>query len=460
MPLTYVASANAPPLPGDPLRFFLDRPMPSTAIIGLQWGDEGKGKIIDGLAAEADVVARYAGGNNAGHTVVVGEDKWVLHLVPGGILHEGTRNLIGRGLVVDLAALADEVDGLVDRGVPVPERLLLDARAQVIFPFHRQLDGLSERWRGDGRIGTTGRGIGPAYADKVSRTGLRVADLLDPHQFETRLHAAIAEKKALLKDVYGDSMDEEETILPRARELAERFRPLVVDGGELLRQAHQEGKRILFEGAQGSLLDLDAGTYPFVTSSWTGTWGIAGGTGFPARHLDRAYAVTKAYTTRVGEGPFPTELHGETGERLREAGNEYGATTGRPRRCGWFDILAARYAAELNGLDGVVVTNLDVLSGFHPLSVAVGYRLGNQTFDRYPAHLPVLDSMEPIYRQLDGWDEDITGCRSLDDLPQAAREYFQFLAEGLGVPVVQVSVGPERSQLLNGQAVPCSYWSE
>ena len=278
--------------------------MPSTAIVGLQWGDEGKGKIIDSLAAQADVVARYAGGNNAGHTVIVQDEKFVLHLIPGGILHDGTINLIGRGLVVDLGALIEEIDGLSARGIPVEERLRLDGSAQVIFPYHRHVDGLVEKWRGKGRIGTTGRGIGPAYADKVARTGIRVADILDEKVFEQRLLAALAEKSAVIEKVYGQAPENYEELFETSRAQAERLRPLIVDGGALLRDASQEGKRILFEGAQGSMLDLDAGTYPYVTSSWTGIWGIAGGTGFPPNRLSRSLAVTKAYCTRVGEGPL------------------------------------------------------------------------------------------------------------------------------------------------------------
>ena len=317
--------------------------MPATAIIGLQWGDEGKGKVIDSLAERSDVVVRYAGGNNAGHTVVVGDEKYVLHLIPGGILHDHTLNLIGRGVVVSLEHLAEEVDGLQARGVDVDARLRLDGRAHVIFPYHRHLDRLSETWRGEGRIGTTGRGIGPAYAGKVARTGIRLVDVLYPEYFEKRLHAALAEKNAVIAQVYGDEPEPHDRLFEESRALAERFRPLIIDGGEYLRQAAREGKRILFEGAQGTMLDLDAGSYPFVTSSWTGVWGISGGTGFPAHQLDRALAVAKAYCTRVGEGPFPTELDDETGERLRQqgkppresCGNVRLRRRGSARRRGW-----------------------------------------------------------------------------------------------------------------------------
>ncbi|RMH01169.1 MAG: adenylosuccinate synthase [Planctomycetota bacterium] len=425
--------------------------MPSTAVVGLQWGDEGKGKIIDGLAAEADVVVRYAGGNNAGHTVLVEGEKYVLHLIPGGILHEGTINLIGRGVVVDLAALAAEVDGLVARGVPVEERLRIDGRAHVIFPYHRHVDRCVEIWRGEGRIGTTGRGIGPAYADKVARTGIRLADLLRPALFERRLHAALAEKAALISRVYEQEPEDHTELFEESRALAERFRSLIVDGASLLAEARRRGCRILFEGAQGSMLDLDAGTYPYVTSSWTGVWGIGGGAGVPPRAIDRALGVAKAYCTRVGEGPFPSELRDETGERLRQAGNEYGATTGRPRRCGWFDLVAARYAATLNGLDGLLLTNLDVLSGFDPLRVAVAYRVEGRERTDFPAEIDLLEQAEPVWRELPGWQEDLTAVRCFRDLPAAARSYLRFLEQEIGVPIERVSIGPGREQIFPGE---------
>ncbi|MDP6850789.1 MAG: adenylosuccinate synthase, partial [Planctomycetota bacterium] len=333
-----------------------------------------------------------------------------------------------------------------------------DGCAQVIFPYHRHVDGLVEKWRGKGRIGTTGRGIGPAYADKVARTGIRVADILDEKIFEQRLHAALAEKSAVIEKVYEQEPENYEALFETSRAQAERLRPLIVDGGALLRDAAAEGKRILFEGAQGSMLDLDAGTYPYVTSSWTGIWGIAGGTGFPPNRLSRSLAVTKAYCTRVGEGPFPTELFGEMGDRLREAGNEYGATTGRPRRCGWFDMIASRYAAELNGLDGVFMTNLDVLSGFEKIGVGVGYRTSQGEVARFPAELSSLDGIEPIWKEMPGWSEDITSVQSFSDLPPTAQDYLRFLEKGLGVPIERVSVGPDRSQSFLGENGQENLW--
>lgn len=433
--------------------------MSSTAVIGLQWGDEGKGKVIDSLACEADVVARYAGGNNAGHTVIVGDEKYVLHLIPGGILHEGKLNLIGRGVVVNPAALLEEIDGLVARGIPVHERLRIDGRAHVILPYHQQLDGLAEVWRGEGRIGTTGRGIGPAYADKVARTGIRVADFLQPEYLRQRIHAALAEKNAMIERVYGQQPEYGEELADRVLECAVRLKDLIVDGGALLREAAKAGKRILFEGAQGAMLDLDAGTYPYVTSSWTGVAGIAGGTGFPARDLTRAYAVTKAYTTRVGEGPFPSELHGEMAERLRAAGNEYGATTGRPRRCGWFDAVVARYASDFNGIDGVFLTNLDVLSGFEEIPVTVAYRDGEQLIHDFPAEEAVLERLQPVQEVLPGWTEDITGVRSFSELPETCQAYVRFLEQQMGAPVEQISVGPGRDQIFRGENARGDLWT-
>ena len=422
--------------------------MPATAVIGLQWGDEGKGKVIDCLAAEADLVVRYAGGNNAGHTVYVEGEKFVLHLIPGGILHEGKRNLIGRGVVLNLEALLEEIDGLVARGIPVEERLLLDGRAHLIFPYHTRLDGLTETWRGAGRIGTTGRGIGPAYADKVARTGIRLADVLDPEHFQARLRAALAEKAAIMQKVYGVDPIDDADLFERTRERVARLAGLIVDGGAHVRAAADRGERILFEGAQGVMLDLDAGTYPYVTSSWTGIAGIAGGSGFPPNRIDRALAVTKAYCTRVGEGPFPTELDDAVGQRLRDQGNEYGATTGRPRRCGWFDAVQARYACASNGLDGVFLTNLDVLSGFEQVGVGVGYRLpGGETVRDYPGQMSSVAGVEPVVEMLEGWEEDITGAQSLDELPPSCRAYVAFLEEQMGTPVVSISVGPGREQM-------------
>lgn len=425
-----------------------DSPMPSTCVFGAQWGDEGKGKIIDRMAADADCVVRYQGGANAGHTVVVAGEKFVLHLIPSGILHKKTVNMIGGGVALDPAKLLEEVDGLRERGVTVEgQNLRVSASAHVIFEFTRTLDGLAERWKGDGRIGTTGRGIGPCYADKASRSGLRVADLLSRERLQPRLERLLAEKNALMTGVYGEEPFDVAAELERSLALGERLAPFVADVGAELRDAHAGGARVLFEGAQGALLDIDHGTYPYVTSSNTGTAGIAAGAGFPANQLEDAVGIAKAYCTRVGEGPFPTEDHGAEGQKIRDEGNEYGATTGRPRRCGWFDSVAMRFTCDLNGATGLIVTNLDVLSAFDELKVCVAYHLDGERLERYPSGRD-LDGIEPEYVTFPGWGTDITGARSWDDLPAAAQAYVQHLEALSGTPIVMLSVGPERDQVI------------
>jgi adenylosuccinate synthase len=426
--------------------------MATKSVFGTQWGDEGKGKIIDLLAGEADVVVRYQGGANAGHTVVVGEEKFVLHLLPSGILQEGKTNLIGNGVAVDPVVLLREMDELGERGIQVgPERLRLSAAAHVILEAHQRLDQASEKWRGAGRIGTTGRGIGPCYADKAARTGLRVGDLVDRERLRTRLTAFLAEKNAALEEVHGAEPAPFEEVYERYAEIGDRLAPFVADTGRLVRRAWREGKEILFEGAQGVMLDIDHGTYPYVTSSNTGVGGIAPGAGFPPNAIDAAYGVAKAYCTRVGEGPFPSELEGEAAERLRELGNEYGATTGRPRRCGWFDAVAARYALELNGATGLVMTNLDVLSGFDTVEVATRYDIPsrNETGVRdYPADLADLGDVRACFESHPGWMADLTGVRQYEDLPEAARHYVEWVEELIDLPIVMLSVGPERDQVV------------
>jgi adenylosuccinate synthase len=424
--------------------------MPSLSVFGAQWGDEGKGKLIDLLAEDADYVVRYQGGANAGHTVVVGGQKYVLHLVPSGILHAGKVNLIGNGVAVDPVKLLEEVDGLRARGVKVDSsNLRVSAGAHVIFDHHRLIDQYAERWRGEGRIGTTGRGIGPCYADKAARTGLRVCDLLDPATRRTRLRAALAEKNALLTLVHKESPLDLEGQLDRYTSLAESLRPLVADVGLELRAAYRAGKRILFEGAQGLLLDIDAGTYPFVTSSNTGPNGVASGASFPPRQLDQVLGIAKAYCTRVGEGPFPSEQKNAIGDRIREAGHEYGATTGRPRRCGWFDAVAVRYALDLAGADGWIVTNLDVLTGFPEIRAAVRYRIDGEETRDWPARASSVEKVEPVLATRPGWTEDITAVRRYEDLPAAARAYVEWLESEVGVPIRLLSVGPDRSQVIS-----------
>ncbi|HKX46666.1 MAG TPA: adenylosuccinate synthase [Planctomycetota bacterium] len=424
--------------------------MPSLCLFGAQWGDEGKGKVIDHLAGDADYVVRYQGGSNAGHTVVVGGQKYVLHLIPSGVLHPGKVNVIGNGVALDPILLLEEIDGLRARGVAVDgTNLRVSARAHVIFEHHRGLDLLAERARSDARkIGTTGRGIGPCYADKAARVGLRIADLLDDANCREMLRVVLEEKNLVRERLHGaEPLDLAEQI-ERYSALGLALRPYVGDTGREVRRAHAAGKVILFEAAQGAMLDVDHGTYPFVTSSSTGVDGIAAGVGFPPQQLGRALGIAKAYCTRVGAGPFPSEDTGEDGVRLRKQGNEYGATTGRPRRCGWIDLVALRYALELNGAAGWVLTNLDVLGGFERIKVGVAYRLRGQRLTEFPADLADLADVEVVYEELPGWPEDISGVRHYADLPRATREYVEHLEELSACPVQLLSVGAARDEVV------------
>lgn len=423
--------------------------MPSLCLFGAQWGDEGKGKIIDHLARDVDFVVRYQGGANAGHTIVIDGAKFVLHLIPSGVLHKGRVNVIGGGVALDPNALIEELDGLIEQGIEVgPDNLRISARAHVIFDYHRGWDVLAERLRGKQKIGTTGRGIGPAYADKAARSGLRVADLLDEQRLRTALEGNLAEKN-VLREAAGEAPIDVDELERNCRELAERLAPFVGDVGAELRDAYAAGKSILFEAAQGAMLDIDHGTYPFVTSSNTGIGGIPNGAGFPPQHLERALGIAKAYCTRVGEGPFPTEDVGADGERLREAGHEFGATTGRPRRCGWLDMVALRYALELNGAEGWVLTNLDVLTGFEKIPVGMAYTRRGERLERYPAEWPDLDGVAVEYRELAGWTEDLRAARRFEQLPEAARSYVEFLEEASGKPIRLISVGPGRDEVVS-----------
>lgn len=423
--------------------------MRNRVIIGGQWGDEGKGKIVDALSRDVDWVLRYQGGANAGHTIHIGADKHVLHLIPSGILHDGVRCLLGGGMVVDPWALRDEMMGLEQRGFQVRERLFVAAGAALLMPYHMRLDELREAKLGRHGIGTTGRGIGPAYLDKVQRTGLRMGDLLLPAD---RLERKVIEKVLAANEVLG-SLYQAEPLPARvlAEELvvlAQTLAPRVVDAHRALAGVRAGRESALFEGAQGTMLDLDHGTYPFVTSSNTTVGGALTGTGLPPAVLGDIEGIFKAYCTRVGNGPFPTELLGEPGDRLREAGGEFGATTGRARRCGWFDAVAGRYAVDINGLTGVIITKLDVLDTAESVPVAAAYELDGETVDLYPAVGENLARCRPVYREMPGWREPLTACRSLADLPTAARSYLEFLQELLRVPVVGVSVGRDRSQMI------------
>lgn len=425
--------------------------MPTLSIFGAQWGDEGKGKIIDLLARDADYVVRYQGGPNAGHTVVVNGNTFILRLIPSGILHRGKVNVIGNGVAVDPLSLFGEVQELTARGVVVdPACLRLSAGAHVIFEHHRRIDALAERWRGAGRIGTTGRGIGPCYADKAARTGLRIADLLEPIRLRARLTAVLVEKNALIESVHKEEPFDLEQTLAKYVQVAEQLAPFVGDTGSEVRLAWKDGKSILFEGAQGALLDIDHGTYPYVTSSNTGTAGIGTGAGFPPNRVERVLGIAKAYCTRVGEGPFPSEEKGKDGDTIREVGHEFGSVTGRPRRCGWLDLVALRYALELNGATGLILTNLDVLSVFEEVPVCVAYDVPGKAgpVSEYPAGLPFLDEVRPRYERREGWRVDIGSIRRYADLPRATRDYVEWVEEQIGVPIEMLSVGPERDAVI------------
>ncbi|MCU0725354.1 MAG: adenylosuccinate synthase [Planctomycetes bacterium] len=421
--------------------------MPSVVVVGAQWGDEGKAKIVDILSAEADWVVRFQGGPNAGHTVVVGEETFRLHLIPSGIVRPGLRCLVAQGVVVDPEVLFREADGIAARGIPFAGRLFVSDRAHLIMPWHRILDGLKET-RGDSRTGTTQRGIGPCYADKVSYRGIRVSDLMDPPWFEERLHAELHAKNAILTKVYGHEPLSADRILADYMAWRERLRPLVVDGSLTILDALDRGERVLFEGAQGFMLDVDAGTYPFVTGSNASVLGLPAGAGLSPRRVDRLVGVAKAYCTRVGDGPFPTEDLGTVGAMIRDAGHEFGTTTGRPRRCGWFDAVAVRYAARVSGFDELAITKLDVLRGLPEIRMAVAYEIDGRHVTDFPASLRAQRTARPVYRDFPGFGADIAGARDLSDLPAQAREYLAELARIVGVPVRTVSVGPERGQVL------------
>lgn len=426
--------------------------MPVTIVIGAQWGDEGKGKVVDLLAPEVDIVARYQGGANAGHTIAWGEgearQQFVLRLIPSGIFHEGVTCVIGNGVVLDPAALLEEVQQVEALGFTVKGRLKISHHAHLIMPYHKRLDEARERWRDAEAIGTTGRGIGPAYVDKYARAGIRVVDLLDRDGLRKKLKAAIEEKNAILRHLYGDDGFDVEAITEEYLAFDRQIDPYVTDTVRFLGEALADGQRVLAEGAQGALLDVDHGTYPYVTSSHPTAGGCCIGLGVPPTAVDRVIGITKAYTTRVGNGPFPTELTDETGERLRAEGREYGAVTGRPRRCGWLDVVALRYTARLNGFTDLAVTKLDVLAGLDELKVCTAYRVDGKTTDRFPSDLPVLARVEPVYETLPGFDGRLGEARTREDLPAAARAYLDAMADLVGVPVSMVSTGPRREETL------------
>ncbi len=425
-----------------------DEDVQCVAVVGVQWGDEGKGKIVDVLSERADVVARYQGGANAGHTVRVDGEEFVQHLIPSGILYPHVRCLLGNGVVLDPWVLTEEMEKLRERGVELEGRLGVSSRAHLVLPHHRLLDGAMEARRGEDRIGTTGRGIGPAYRDKVARTGLRVGDLRDPDRTEDVVRAGCRSANGLLEEIGVDERADADRVLERLGEVREGLLALATDVGAEIRAELDGDGRVLLEGAQGSLLDVDHGTYPYVTSSTTTAGGAAAGVGVGPTRIDEVLGVVKAYTTRVGEGPFPTELEGDRAERLRELGAEFGATTGRPRRPGWFDGPAVRFAADVNGLTALAVTKLDVLDAFDELQVGVGYRRDGRAVEGFPDAVAELERVEPVYETVPGWSGSTDGCREWSELPAGARDYLERLRELADTPIRYVSVGSARSEII------------
>ncbi len=417
--------------------------MPAVVVVGAQWGDEGKGKATDQLGSRVDYVVKFNGGNNAGHTVVIGDEKYALHLLPSGILTPGCTPVIGNGVVVDLEVLFQELDALGARGVDV-SRLLVSASAHIIPPYNRTLDKVTERFLGKRQIGTTGRGIGPTYADKMSRVGLRIQDLFDASILRQKVEGALAQKNQLLVKVFNRRAVDVEETTDTLLAFAERLRPMVADTTLVLNQALDAGQTVLFEAGQATMLDVDHGTYPFVTSSSATAGGACTGSGVGPTRIDRVVGVAKAYITRVGEGPFPTELHDEMGEFLRRTGGEYGTTTGRPRRTGWYDAVVARYATRVNGLTDLVMTKLDVLTGLEKIPVCVAYDVDGVRHDEMPADQSSYHHATPIYEELDGWSEDISGARSFEELPATAQRYVLALEEMSGTRISAIGVGPSR----------------
>jgi adenylosuccinate synthase len=422
--------------------------MSNVIVLGAQWGDEGKGKVVDLLAERFDIVARYQGGHNAGHTVFIGDRKFVLKLIPSGVLRPEVTAVIGNGVVIDLAALIEEMDALKALGIDVAGQLRISNRAHVIFPFHRLVEKMSEARENRIPIGTTSRGIGPCYEDKTGRRGIRVADLFDPESFRALYDTLAEDKKTLAETFKLDEPIDYAQIRHQTEEYAERIRPLVCDTAALLADARSKGKRILFEGAQGTMLDIDHGTYPFVTSSSATAGGASTGTGVPPTCIDGVIGVSKAYITRVGSGPFPTESTDGGGDLLRREGNEFGAVTGRPRRCGWFDVPLLRYTALVNGFDTLFITKLDVLDQLEEIPVCVQYRLCGADVTEMPATYRALEAIEPVYYKLPGWLSSTRGISRFDDLPDRARAYLRFLEENTGVEIGAISTGPERSETI------------
>jgi adenylosuccinate synthase len=427
--------------------------VPATILVGTQWGDEGKGKATDLLAGETDFVVRYQGGNNAGHTVLASGQLFKLHLIPSGILYPNVTTVIADGVVVDPKVLLEEMDELESRGIDT-SRLVVSGNAHLIMPYHRELDRLTERYLGKHSLGTTKRGIGPAYADKAARIGLRVQDLTDPKIFREKLEVVLKEKNLVLTKIYNRLPLHLDAVAEEYLAYGERLAPRIAATSALLYEALRQGKRVLLEGAQATLLDLDHGTYPFVTSSNPVAGGALAGSGLGPREVDSVIGVTKAYLTRVGSGPFPTEETGHAGTHMSERGHELGTTTGRPRRCGWFDAVLLRYAARVNGLTELFLTKLDVLSELRPLRLCTAYRYQGEEYEDFPPHQSIFHRAEPMYEEFEGWGEDITGATTFESLPDPARRYVARIGELAGVPIRHVSVGPSREQTLQVEGVP------
>lgn len=419
--------------------------MSTVVVVGTQWGDEGKGKITDFLAESAEVVARYQGGNNAGHTILIDNKKYKLHLIPSGIFYNDKVCVIGNGMVLNPSALIEEINYIHDNGFST-KNLRISDRAHIIMPYHLLLDGLEEDRKGANKIGTTRKGIGPCYMDKAARNGIRVADLMDAEEFETKLRRLVEEKNRLIEQVYGAKGLSADSILKEYLEYAEILRPYVTDTSVVLNDSIDEGKRVLFEGAQGVMLDIDQGTYPFVTSSNPTAGGVCIGSGVGPTKIGQIIGVAKAYTTRVGDGPFPTELNNEIGDQIRETGHEYGTTTGRPRRVGWFDSVVVRHARRVSGITGLSLNSLDVLTGLESVKICTGYKYRGEIITHYPASLKMLSECEAVYEELPGWSEDITGVRRLEDLPANTRRYVERVSELTGIPIAIFSVGRNREQ--------------
>ena len=420
----------------------------NVVILGTQWGDEGKGKIVDLLTDQAGLVARFQGGHNAGHTLVINGEKTVLHLIPSGVLRDNVQCLIGNGVVLSPAALLKEIGELEQKGVPVRERLLLSPACPLILDYHIALDQARELARGEAKIGTTGRGIGPAYEDKVARRGVRLGDLLHPERFASKLKTVMELHNFQLTQYYKTDAVDYQTVYDQAMEMAEQLKPMIADVTGLLHDSREAGKNILFEGAQGSLLDIDHGTYPFVTSSNTTAGGTATGSGFGPLYLDYVLGITKAYATRVGSGPFPTELFDQVGEHLAEKGHEFGATTGRARRCGWFDAVALRQAVRINSLSGLCLTKLDVLDGLETIKVCTSYQDAEGNAAPMPVDADDYERLVPVYEELPGWSESTLGAKTLEEIPAAARAYIKRLEELVGAPIDIISTGPDRVQTI------------